>query len=160
MASIDFLKSGFLAEISPHSSLVAFKAGFQNFVGEWTQLGAAGDQTLQRRRIEHVIACIDPGVGVGGRIGQDRLIALRQRVPLLDIGEGVNHGAAFPEARIVVVLRDLGEAELLVVIGADPLGGVDGALFQRRIDVAAGELLRHHADLLQAPGRRCRRCGI
>src|SRR6202042_1007275 len=27
--------------------------------------------------------------------------------------------------------------------------GVDGAFFERRIDVAAGELLRHHADLLQ-----------
>ena len=57
--------------------------------------------------------------------------------------------SAFPEARVVVVLGDLGEAELLVVIRTDPLGRVDGALFQRRIDVAAGELLRHDADLLQ-----------
>src|SRR6185437_17017393 len=48
-----------------------------------------------------------------------------------------------------VVLRDLLEAELLVVIGADPFGRVDRALLQRRIDVAAGELLRHDADLLQ-----------
>ena len=61
----------------------------------------------------------------------------------------MHHRAAFPEARVVVELRDLLEAELLVVIGADPLGRVDGALLQRRIDVAAGELLRHDADLLQ-----------
>src|SRR3546814_7071216 len=40
-------------------------------------------------------------------------------------------------------------AELLVVVGADPLSGVDGALFQRRIDVAAGDLLRHQAQLDQ-----------
>jgi len=39
------------------------------------------------------------------------------------------------------------EAELLVVIGADELGGVDGALLERRIDVAAGDLLWRHADL-------------
>ena len=39
------------------------------------------------------------------------------------------------------------EAELLVVVGADPFAGVDGAAFQRRIDVAAGDLLRHGAEL-------------
>src|SRR5262249_37641010 len=43
--------------------------------------------------------------------------------------------------------RDLDEAELLVVVGADPFGGVERALLQRRIDVAGGELLRHGADL-------------
>ena len=56
-------------------------------------------------------------------------------------------GAAFPPARIVVVGRDLLEAELLVVIRADPFGGVDGALLQRRIDFTAGDLLRHDAEL-------------
>jgi hypothetical protein len=61
------------------------------------------------------------------------------------------HRSAFPPAGIVVVRRDLVEAELLVVVGADPLGGIDGALFQRRIDVAGGDLLRHHAELLQHP---------
>src|SRR6202000_129133 len=37
----------------------------------------------------------------------------------------------------------------LVVIRSDPLGRIDRAFFQRRIDVAAGKLLRHDADLLQ-----------
>ncbi len=32
---------------------------------------------------------------------------------------------------------------------ADEFGCVDRALFQRRIDVAAGELLRHDADLFE-----------
>ena len=53
----------------------------------------------------------------------------------------------FPPAGIVVVRRDLHEAELLVVIRADPFGGIDGALLERRIDVATGDLLRHHAEL-------------
>jgi len=51
-------------------------------------------------------------------------------------------GAALPPARIVVVLDDFVEAELLVVIGADPFCGVDGALFQCRINVATSDLLR------------------
>ena len=55
--------------------------------------------------------------------------------------------AAFPEAGIVVERRDLGEAELLVVVGADPLGGVDRAALERRVDVAARDLLRHDAEL-------------
>ena len=38
------------------------------------------------------------------------------------------------------------EAELLVVIRAEPFDGVDRAAFQRRIEVAAGQLLRHAAD--------------
>src|SRR3954468_23272163 len=59
----------------------------------------------------------------------------------------MKHGAAFPEARVVIELRYLVEAELLVVVRADPLRGVDRALLQRRIDVRATELLRHDAEL-------------
>src|SRR5262252_4900573 len=62
--------------------------------------------------------------------------------------------AAFPPAGIVVVLGDLDEAELLVVVGADPFGGVDRALLERRKDIAARKLLRHYAELRQdAPGK-------
>src|SRR5262245_26053948 len=86
---------------------------------------------------------------MSGRVVEDRLIVLRQRIPLFEIAEGMDHRAALPEARVIVVLRNLLEAELLVVIRTDPLSRIDGALFERRIDVAAGELLRHHADLLQ-----------
>ena len=41
------------------------------------------------------------------------------------------------------------EAQLFVIVGADPFGGVDRALFQRRIDLARRDLLRHHAQLSQ-----------
>src|ERR1700745_800562 len=62
--------------------------------------------------------------------------------------------APFPPAGIVVVLGDLDEAELLVVVGADPFGGVDGAFLERRKEVAGGKLLRHDAELAQnAPGK-------
>src|SRR6202022_4279523 len=43
------------------------------------------------------------------------------------------------------------KTELLVVVGADPFGGIDRALLQGRIDVAGGELLRNHAELRQNP---------
>ncbi len=58
-------------------------------------------------------------------------------------------GASFPPAGVVVVRRDFLETELLVVIGSDPFGGIDRALLERRIDVAAGNLLGHYAELLQ-----------
>ncbi len=80
---------------------------------------------------------------------EDRLIVLRQVGPGLRVDEEVELGTAFPPAGVVVELGDLVEAELLVVVRADPFGGVDRALFERRIDVAAGDLLRHDAELLQ-----------
>ena len=55
--------------------------------------------------------------------------------------------AGLPPTGVVVVLGDLVEAELLVVIRADPFGRVDGALLQRRIDVAAGNIGRDNAEL-------------
>ncbi|MNI03455.1 hypothetical protein D3C73_563580 [compost metagenome] len=54
---------------------------------------------------------------------------------------------ALPPCRIIVIFGDLDEAELLVVIGTDEFGSVDRALFERGINVAAGNLLRRHADL-------------
>ena len=47
------------------------------------------------------------------------------------------------------VLRDLVEAEFLVVIRSDPLGGVDRAFLKCRIDVTGRDLLRDHAELRQ-----------
>src|SRR6185436_13380596 len=45
------------------------------------------------------------------------------------------------------VFGDLVEAQLLVIIGADPFGGVDRAFLQCRINVAARDLLRDDAEL-------------
>ncbi|MNX99601.1 hypothetical protein D3C86_1320600 [compost metagenome] len=60
----------------------------------------------------------------------------------------MNGRTAFPPCGVVVIFCDLVETELLVVIGADKFGSIDRALFQRGIDVAAGDLLRCHANLL------------
>src|SRR5690242_9817858 len=78
-----------------------------------------------------------------------RLIELRQFLPLGQVDDVVALAAAFPPARVIIVFRDLVEAELLVVIRADPFRRVDGAFLKRRIDVAAGELLRHYAEARQ-----------
>ena len=88
-----------------------------------------------------------PRVGGGAGIGQHALVVFRQAVELFQVEESVNSRAAFPPCRIVVVLRHLVEAELLVVIRTDEFGGVDRALFQCRVDVAAGNLLRRDANL-------------
>src|SRR5215510_8411107 len=62
-------------------------------------------------------------------------------------------GAAFPPTGIIVVRRDFVEAELLVIVRTDPLSSVNGALLQGRIDIAAGDLLGHHAERLQRLAR-------
>ena len=114
-----------------------------------------GDQPPQRRRIDLIVLRDHPVVGVGRRVAQNGLVVLRQRVPLVDVDESAEHRAAFPPTGRVVVLGDLVEAKLLVVIRADPLGGVDHALFQRRIDVGCAEQLRtrRRALAMTRPGK-------
>ncbi|MPL88594.1 hypothetical protein SDC9_34620 [bioreactor metagenome] len=123
------------------------EAGLEDLGRERAQLRALGDQLLQRRRVQIVILLQHVGIDALGDRAQQRLIVLRQLVPLVEVDHEVDGRAAFPPAGVVVVGRDLHEAELLVVIGADEFGGVDRALFERGIDVAAGDLLRHHAEL-------------
>src|SRR3972149_9467488 len=61
----------------------------------------------------------------------------------------VERRAPFPPSWVVVEPRDLVEPELLVVIGTDPLGGVERAFLECGVDVAAGDLLRHGSELAQ-----------
>ena len=61
----------------------------------------------------------------------------------------MERGATFPPARIKIVWRDLVETELFVIVRTDPFGRVNGPFLQCRIDVAAGDLLGHHTELLQ-----------
>src|SRR5262249_12015135 len=113
------------------------------------QLRAGSDKALERCRVASVITARFLDIGEAGGGGDDGLIALRQLVPFGQIDQEVLSSAAFPPSRAVVEGSDLVETELLVVIGADPFSGVDGALLQRRIDIAAGDLLRHHTERLQ-----------
>src|SRR5437763_14529479 len=57
--------------------------------------------------------------------------------------------AAYPAAGGIVEFRHLVQAELLVVVGSDPFGGVDRPFFERREDLAARDLLGNHAELGQ-----------
>src|SRR5262249_28980626 len=75
------------------------------------------------------------------------LVAFWQFVPFGEVDEVVALAAAFPPTRIVVVLRDLVEPELLVVVRPNPFAGVERAFLQRWIDVAGGELLGHRPEL-------------
>src|SRR6185437_14769050 len=84
---------------------------------ERTQLRAASDQALERRRIVRVVFCHFVGIGISGRGFQDCLVVFRQTVPLGLIDDGMICGAAFPPAGIVIILGDLIEAELLIVVG-------------------------------------------
>ena len=104
---------------------------------EGAKLRAGGDHAPQGLAVHGVVLRQHPVVGGLAGLRQDGLVGFRQLVPLLLVDDEVQHRAALPPARGIVVFRDLQEAELLVVVGADELGRVDGAALQRRIDVAA-----------------------
>src|SRR5690606_17098058 len=61
--------------------------------------------------------------------------------PLLVIYEKVQHGAAFPPAGAVVVLRDSVEAEFLIVIGADELCRIERSALECREHLIGRHLL-------------------
>ncbi|MCY1238379.1 hypothetical protein D9M72_511130 [compost metagenome] len=73
----------------------------------------------------------------------------RQAFPCLGVDVEVELGAAFPPAGVVVERGDLVEAQLLVVVRADPLQAVERALFERGVQVGAGDRLRDHAEGLE-----------
>src|SRR5258708_4859731 len=116
---------------------------------EAAELRPRPDQAAQRRPVLRIVFGGHPVVRIAARCLEDGLVLGGQAVPLLNIDVGRQLGAAFPPARVVIELRDLREAELLVVIRTDPLRRVDRALFERRVDVAARDLLRDHAELAE-----------
>jgi len=118
------------------------QTGLHNRRREWSKLGTIRNQSLEGLRILRIVIGLLPYIAGSRRRFEDGLVAFRQFVPLGEVYEHVVSGAALPPAWIIVVLDDFVEAELLVVIGADPFCGVDGALLQCRIDVATGDLLR------------------
>src|SRR5690606_11742109 len=106
-----------------------------HFLGEETQLGAAGDELALRQRVAGVVVGQHfHGLLAAGAL-EGSLVGRRQRLPGLVVDHGGDRRAALEPAGRVIERRHLVEAELFVVVRADPLGGVDGALLQRGIDV-------------------------
>ena len=79
----------------------------------------------------------------------DGLVLRRQRFEGLDVDHDVELRAAFPPAGVVIVRSHLVEAELLVVVRPNPFCRVDGAFFERLVNLAAGNVLRHRAHAFE-----------
>ncbi len=124
-------------------------ARFENGLRKRLQDCAGRHELAQRGRIERIVL----GAHVAHRgvasAGEDGLVGLRQRVPLLKVDDHVQHAAAFPPAGIVVEARELHEAGALVVVRADELGGIKRAVLERRKRVDIGHLIRDGAKALQ-----------
>jgi hypothetical protein len=109
---------------------------------EQAQLRAAADHPAQSLRVHGVVLGEHPVVRRLAGVEQHGLVVLRQLVVLWHVDEEVQHGAALPPARRVVVLRDLEQPELLVVVGADELRGVERPAARARGRRRRRDLLR------------------
>ena len=117
---------------------------------EGVQLGAGGHQLLQRARVARVVLGLHVHMRVRRGVRDDGLVLGRQAVVGLLVDVQRQLRATFPPAGVVIECwRHLVQAELEVVVRAHPFGGVDGAFFQRLVDLATGDVLRHRADLLE-----------
>src|SRR5882762_2861823 len=87
------------------------EARFHDGRRERRQLGAGRDQAFKGRRIDGVIFRLHPSIGHFGSGAQHRLVGRRERIPLVDVDEVVEHRRAFPPARVIIELGDLLEAE-------------------------------------------------
>src|SRR5581483_5357856 len=104
--------------------------------------GARGDEALERRRVDGIVPGQHPAVDRVASPRHDRLEGFRQCVPAVEVDDQMHHAAALPPARVVVVLGDTDEPQLLVVVRAQKLGCIDRAVLERGIDVGVPELER------------------
>ena len=123
------------------------EAGFHDVGREGPEFGAKTHQLFQCFRIAGIIFCLH--VHVRGLTGgfHNRLIGGGKLCPFCRVDHGVQHGAAFPPAGIVIERGNFVEAKLLVVVGTNPFGGIDHAFFKVLVDLRARQLLWHHAKL-------------
>ena len=77
------------------------------------------------------------------------LVFRRQRIECLVIDEEVQLRTTLPEAWVVIERCNLVKAQLQVVIRTHPLSCVDGAFFQRWINIATRYVLRYDTQTIQ-----------
>ena len=144
MNLLELGRLGFVLGKHFHGSL---EAGVHQRLGEHLELGFVGHQLLDSDGVEHlVLAGHVHGCHAGCGI-QNGLVLGRQSVVLLDVDEELQLGRALPPAGVVVVRRNLVEAQLFIVVGTHELHRIQRALFQRLVHIASGHVLRHHAQL-------------
>ncbi len=132
--------------------VVQLECGFlgcpHDVIREWKQLyiGVVDDLLFERRGIQRVVARHHRHIGpVGGRL-DDGFVLLGQRVVLVGRQLHFERGARLPPSGVVVELGHTLEVELGVVVGADPLGGVDRSGLQSLEDLASGNDLHRGAE--------------
>jgi hypothetical protein len=98
---------------------------------------AQGAVVARRELVEHVL------VGRAGRVPDDRLQVLGQFAAIgLRVDDELEHGTRLVPARVVVVLGNLVQTQRQVVVGTDPLHGIDDPGLQCRVDLATGNAHR------------------
>lgn len=104
-----------------------FEGQVHHVLGERQNLGVGTHQLLERHRVLDIVLGLHGCVGKRCRAFDDDLVLGRQGVEGLVVDEEVQLWTAFPPTRVVVEGCNLVEAQLLVVVGANPLSGVNGS---------------------------------
>ena len=112
------------------------------------QFGATRNQLLERSWILGIVLGLHFNVRECGSVFNNGFVLGCQRIKRLLIDEEIKLRASFPPTGVVVVRRDLVEAELLVIVRANPFGRINRAFFQRLINLAARNILRDHTHAL------------
>src|SRR5215208_5909715 len=111
-------------------------------------LCSGGHQLPERCRVPGVILRLHQHMSMGSRGGQDSLVLVRQCLVSLEAYKEIELRTTVVPTRIVVVGRDLVEAELLIVEGTREFHSIEGAPLERRIDVPRCNRLWYDAKAL------------
>src|SRR5215207_4373898 len=117
---IDLLELGIFARGLVIKLIRGFVRRLHDLLGERPELRARADKAAQSRRVAGIVFGEHVDISVGGRRRGGRLVGFRQFVPFRLVKEEAEHRATLPPSGVIVERRDLVEAELLVVVGADP----------------------------------------
>ena len=108
----------------------------------------------QREFIHHGV------IGDSGRLDHHLLQVFRQCLPGLEIDGAFEDGGRLVPGRRVVILGHLMQAEGQIIVGADPVGGIDHAGFHRGEYLAARQIDRAGADAIHHFARQPRQADL
>ena len=113
------------------------------------ELNALANQGLERRHIARVVLGLHIGMCVRCSALDYGFVLRGQTFVSLMVDVQRQLWAHFPPTGVIVVRRYFMETKLEVVIRPHPFSGINRAFLQRLVNLASGDVLRHHTQTFQ-----------